>query len=77
IEPFKKYVPDGMIGPSFAYGPVYPFSCDPKDVLFAENAEDLNCNWWLDVYCKGKSPVFAFKYYERLGIAPTIEDGDL
>lgn len=77
IESFKKYVPDGMIGPSFAFGPVYPFSCDPKDVLSAENAEDLNCNWWLDVYCKGKYPVFAFKYYERLGIAPTIEDGDL
>ena len=62
IESFKTYVPDGMIGPSFAFGPVYPFSCDPKDVLSAENAEDLNCNWWLDVYCKGKYPVFAFKY---------------
>ena len=77
IESFKTYVPNGMIGPSFAYGPVYPFSCNPTDVLSAENAEDLNCNWWLDVYCKGRYPAFAFKYYERLGIAPTIEDGDI
>ncbi len=77
IESFKTYVPDGMIGPSFAFGPVYPFSCNPSDVLSAENAEDLNCNWWLDVYCKGRYPAFAFKYYERLGIAPTIEEGDL
>ena len=77
IESFKTYVPDGMIGPSFAYGPVYPFSCNPGDVLSAENAEDLNCNWWLDVYCKGRYPAFAFKYYERLGVAPTIEEGDI
>lgn len=77
IESFKQYVPDGMIGPSFAYGPVYPYSCDPQDILSAENAEDLNNHWWLDVYCKGEYPTFAFKYYERLGIAPIVEEGDL
>ncbi|MBD7911240.1 MULTISPECIES: glycoside hydrolase family 1 protein [Clostridium] len=77
IESFRNYVPNGKIGPSFAFGPTYPYSCNPEDVLAAENAEDLNCNWWLDVYCKGIYPAFAFKYYERLGIAPLIEDGDL
>lgn len=77
IASFKEYVPDGMIGPSFAYGPVYPFSCKPGDVLSAENAEDLNSHWWLDVYCKGVYPAFALKYYERLGVAPTIEAGDM
>ncbi len=77
IESFRKYVSNGMIGPSFAFGPVYAYSCDPKDILSAENAEDLNCNWWLDVYCKGSYPSFALKYYEDLGIAPTIEDGDI
>ena len=56
---------------------VYSYSCNPEDVLSAENAEDLNCNWWLDVYCKGTYPSFALKYYEKLGIAPIIEDGDL
>ena len=77
IESFREYVPNGMIGPSFAFGPTYSYSCNPEDVLSAENAEDLNCNWWLDVYCKGTYPSFALKYYERLGIAPVIEDGDL
>ena len=46
-------------------------------ILAMENAEDLNCSWWLDVYCRGTYPSFALKYYERLGIAPIIEDGDL
>lgn len=77
IESFRKYVSNGMIGPSFAFGPNYAYSCNPQDVLAAENAEDLNCNWWLDVYCKGVYPTFALRYYERLGIAPIIEDGDL
>ena len=77
IESFKTYVPNGMIGPSFAYSPVYPSSSNSNDILAAENAEDLNCNWWLDVYCKGRYPDFAMKYYEKLGIAPIIEDGDM
>ncbi len=77
IESFRCYVPNGMIGPSFAFSPIYPNTCNPEDVLAAENAEDLNCNWWLDVYCKGIYPSFAMKYYENLGVAPIIEDGDL
>ena len=77
IESFRKYVSNGMIGPSFAFAPNYAYSCNPQDVLAAENAEDLNCNWWLDVYCKGIYPAFAMKYYENLGVAPVIEDGDL
>lgn len=77
IQSFRTYVPNGMVGPSFAYGPTYSYSCKPEDILAAENAEDINCNWWLDVYCKGTYPSFALKYYERLGVAPVIEDGDL
>ncbi|MDD6793835.1 MAG: glycoside hydrolase family 1 protein [Clostridiaceae bacterium] len=77
IESFRKYVPDGMIGPSFAYSPSYPASSRPSDVLANENAQELNSYWWLDVYCRGEYPKFAYKYYENLGIAPTIEDGDL
>ena len=76
IQSFRTYVPNGMIGPSFALGPTYAYSCKPEDVLAYENAEDINCNWWLDVYCRGTYPSFALKYYEKLGIAPVIEDGD-
>ena len=77
IESFRAYVPNGMIGPSFAFGPNYAYSCNPEDVLAAENAEDLNCSWWLDVYCKGTYPSFTLKNYEKLGIAPVIEDEEL
>ena len=62
IQSFRTYVPNGMVGPSFAYGPTYSYCCKPEDILAAENAEDINSNWWLDVYCKGTYPSFALKY---------------
>lgn len=77
IKLFRKLVPQGKIGPSFGYGPVYPLTASPDDVLASENATDFNNSWWLDVYCKGKYPVATFKQLERKGVAPTIEPGDL
>ena len=77
IESFRKYVTNGMVGPSFAFTPNYSYTCDPKDELARENAEDINSHWWLDVYCFGNYPSFALKMYENRGIAPEIEDGDL
>lgn len=76
IQSFRKYVPDGKIGPSFAYGPAYPFSCDPADVLAFENAEELNSYWWLDIYAWGKYPQVTWQYLERQGVAPVMRPGD-
>ncbi len=39
--------------------------------------KELNCSWWLDVYCKGTYPSFALKYYEKIRNSSIIEDGDL
>lgn len=79
IQLFRKMVPEGKIGPSFGYGPVYPLTSNPSDVLAAENAHDFNNAWWLDVYCKGKYPVMTFNQLKRMGIAPTVlpEDEEL
>lgn len=77
IESFRQYVSNGMIGPSFAFTPNYAYTCKPEDVLARENAEDMNCHWWLDVYCFGNYPAFALNRYEKEGVAPEIEDGDL
>ncbi|GAA0353746.1 glycoside hydrolase family 1 protein [Alkalibacterium iburiense] len=79
INLFKEMVPEGKIGPSFGYGPVYPLTSDPSDVLAAENAHDFNNAWWLDIYCKGKYPVTTFNQLKRMGIAPTVlpEDEEL
>lgn len=79
INLFHQMVPTGKIGPSFGYGPMYPLTANPNDVLAAENGEAFNNSWWLDVYCRGKYPVFIMKQLKRLGIAPevTLEDQQL
>ncbi|MBL4933418.1 glycoside hydrolase family 1 protein [Clostridium paridis] len=77
IASFRKYVPDGKIGPSFAFSPIYPHSPKPEDVLAAENAEELTNYWWLDVYVWGEYPKIAWKLLEKEGVAPTIEPGDI
>ncbi|AOH54996.1 aryl-phospho-beta-D-glucosidase [Peribacillus muralis] len=77
IQSFRRFVPDGKIGPSFAYGPTYPYTCEPDNILASENAEDLNNHWWLDVYCWGTYPKISMKFLEREDIAPTILEGDM
>lgn len=77
IKEFRKYVPDGKIGPSFAYNPAYPLTSNPRDILAAENAEELNSHWWMDIYAWGTYPKAAWNYLESNGLAPIIEEGDL
>ncbi|WP_010096109.1 glycoside hydrolase family 1 protein [Ornithinibacillus scapharcae] len=77
IKEFRNYVPEGKIGPSFAYSPSYAATAKPEDILAAENAEELNAHWWMDIYAWGTYPQVAWNYLERKGLTPTIEDGDL
>ena len=77
IESFRQHVPNGKIGPSFAYSPAYPLTSSPADILACENAEAFTNDWWLDVYCRGTYPEVPFRYLCERGLAPTIEDGDL
>lgn len=77
IKEFRKYVPDGKIGPSFAYSPAYPFSPKPEDILAFENAEEFNSHWWMDVYVWGEYPKVAWNYLQNKGLAPVIEEGDM
>lgn len=76
IKEFRRWVPDGKIGPSFAYSPAYPATSKPVDILAAENAEELNAHWWMDVYAWGKYPQSAWRYLEEKRLAPIVESGD-
>lgn len=76
INSFHALVPDGQIGPSFAYSPTYPYDADPKHIIAQENAESLNAHWWMDVYAFGRYPTVIWNYLEKHGLTPTIEDGD-
>lgn len=77
IKAFRKYVPEGKIGPSFAYSPAYALTSNPRDIIAAENAEELNSHWWMDIYAWGRYPKAAWTFLESKGLAPQIEEGDL
>jgi len=77
IQSFRKYVPKGKIGPSFAYVPSYALTSKPEDVLASENSEELNSHWWMDIYAWGEYPKATWNYLAREGLAPTIEEGDM
>ena len=77
IEAFRRYVPDGKIGPSFAYSPVYPASSKPEDILAYENAEELMNQWWMDIYVWGEYPKASLAFLQERGVAPVIEAGDM
>ena len=75
IKAFRQHVPNGLIGPSFAYSPAYPASCAPSDMLAFENAEEFTNLWWLDAYCFGRYPQAALAYLRETGEVPEILPG--
>lgn len=77
IKKFHEMNIEGMIGPSFAYGPTYAFDADPANQIAADDREEINAYLWMDIYVYGRYPRVAWKYFEDQGIAPTIEEGDM
>lgn len=73
---FKKIIPDGKIGASFAFSPSYAIDCSPINNIAKADFDDLKSFWWMDVYAYGRYPKAAFKYLEAQGIAPEFEAGD-
>lgn len=76
IKTFHEMNMPGKIGPSFAYGPNYSKDSHPQNVIASEDAEELEANFWMDVYLWGKYPRIARKYLESKNLMFTEEAGD-
>lgn len=77
IKRFRELGIAGQIGPSFAYSPTYAIDSDPANQMAAQNNEEINSHYWMDVYVNGTYPSVVMKHYEKTGVAPTIEPGDM
>ncbi|WP_282920740.1 glycoside hydrolase family 1 protein [Ignavigranum ruoffiae] len=78
ISLFHEMVPDGKIGPSFAYSPAYALDCNPQNVLTTDFMEDLNSHFWLDVYLWGRYPRSVITYLkDKKHISIDILENDL
>lgn len=67
--------PDLKIGCCIAAMPIYPKTCHPDDILFAQRQSQLLdiCG---DVQCRGHYPSFIWKYFEQHQIHIKIADED-
>ena len=68
--------PDNKIGCMIAFIGIYPYSCDPDDVM-AEIEFSNNLKWFHgDVQVRGYYPKWKLNEYERKGIVLKTEPGD-
>ena len=67
--------PDLRIGAMVSHVPIYPYSCDPADVMAAEIAMRERF-FFPDVQVRGAYPSYARKEFERAGYHISVEPGD-
>lgn len=54
----------------------YPKTCDPKDVIAAQNFQHQQM-FFLDLFCKGIYSGYAKREWKRLDFEPTMQPGDM
>ncbi len=72
----EKY-PDFMMGNMSLFALMYPYSCNPEDVLLAQQKMQM-MNWFCsDVQVKGEYPYYAKRYFEENNIKLSVEKEDM
>lgn len=72
----KKINPNFQIGCMVSHVPIYPYSCNPKDIMAAEEAMHQRF-FFADIHVRGVYPNYALKEFEREGYQLEIQEEDL
>ncbi len=67
--------PDFQIGCMEAFVPIYPYSCNPEDIMLAHN-QMHDRYLFTDVQCRGHYPAYIKKQWEREDCAPEMHPED-
>ncbi len=67
--------PDALVGAMIAYKTVYPYTCNPSDVIAAEE-EKRKEFFFSDVQARGYYPGYIWKFFEENNIRIVMEEGD-
>ena len=67
---------DFKVGCMIAYGAVYPYTCNPEDVLLAQEHEEIHNYLCSDVQVRGAYSPFAKSYFRKNNIHIKMEDED-
>ena len=77
VDYAHQHYPQFKMGCMIAFGTTYPYSCDPDDILKAQQTMN-NMNWYCsDVQVRGEYPHFAKRFWEDNGIQLKMEPEDL
>lgn len=68
--------PDCMVGCMLAGKCTYPYSCDPADVLLAQQAMQEQLFYCGDVMARGAYPAYAKRVWREHGVTLAVEPGD-
>ncbi|ELC8443756.1 6-phospho-beta-glucosidase [Clostridium perfringens] len=71
----RKINPEFKIGCMVSHVPIYPYSCNPDDIMAAEEAMRQRF-FFPDVHVRGHYPRYALKEFERQGYDIGMEKGD-
>lgn len=67
VKVLHQIDPDNKVGNMVAYSAVYPYTCNPVDVLKSKQAAHES-HFFFDVQARGYYPAYQLKKYEREGI---------
>ena len=68
--------PSLQVGCMMAMTPIYPYSCNPEDMLKAVGANHKRF-WYVDVHARGKIPGYMKTFFKRKGYDMDITQEDL
>ncbi len=72
----EKY-PQFKMGNMIAFMTMYPFTCNPDDILATQKGMQM-MNWFCsDVQVRGEYPYYAKRYFEENNLKIKVEPGDL
>lgn len=70
-----KINPEFQIGCMMAYVPVYPYSCNPEDLMASVKVMDRRF-FYSDIHARGVIPTYAKKYWEERGYQIEITEDE-
>lgn len=76
IKLFRRIVPTGKIGPTFAYLPSYPATCKPEDMIAAMEADNFYNYYLTDIHVFGEYPVYYKNFLNEHGWMPEFAPED-
>lgn len=71
----REINPEFKIGCMVSHVPIYPYSCNPEDIMAAEEAMRERF-FFPDVHVRGHYPRYALKEFKRKGYDIGMEEGD-